>query len=61
VVTVFQQRGGILDPIGEYRAPHAHSVAVDPVSHRVYLPLANVGGRPVLRILTAAGRPESAR
>jgi DNA-binding beta-propeller fold protein YncE len=30
----------------------AHSVAVDPRTHRVYLPLAHVGGRPVLRVLT---------
>ena len=61
VVTVFQQGEGILDRIGDYRAPDAHSVAVDPVSHKVYLPLANVGGRPVLRVLTAADRPGSAR
>ncbi len=54
LVTVFQERARELDPIGEYRAPGAHSVAVDPASHRVYLPLANVGGRPVLRILEPA-------
>jgi YVTN family beta-propeller protein len=29
----------------------AHSVAVDPNTHLVYLPLADVGGRPVLRVL----------
>jgi DNA-binding beta-propeller fold protein YncE len=29
----------------------AHSVAVDPASHRLYLPLANVQGRSVLRVL----------
>ena len=51
VVTVFQQRGPGLQPLGEYRAPAAHSVSVDPATHRVYLPLENVGGRPVLRIL----------
>jgi hypothetical protein len=33
------------------RIPHAHTVAVDPATHRVYLPLENVNGRPVLRIL----------
>ncbi len=33
---------------------HAHSVAVDPVTHRVYLPLEDVGGRPVLRVLKPA-------
>jgi DNA-binding beta-propeller fold protein YncE len=39
-----------LRPIGEIRAPHSHTVAVDPRTHLVYLPLENVGGRPVLRI-----------
>jgi YVTN family beta-propeller protein len=31
--------------------PNAHSVAVDPDTHLVYLPLASVGGRSVLRVL----------
>jgi DNA-binding beta-propeller fold protein YncE len=39
-----------LRPIGEIRAPHSHTVAVDPRTHLVYLPLENVGGRPVLRV-----------
>lgn len=33
---------------------HAHSVAVDPKSHRVYFPLESVDGRPVLRIMRPA-------
>jgi DNA-binding beta-propeller fold protein YncE len=33
--------------------PSAHTVAVDPQSHRVYLPLEKVGDRPVLRVLQA--------
>jgi DNA-binding beta-propeller fold protein YncE len=33
--------------------PNAHSVAVDPATHRVYFPLESVGGRPVLRIMDA--------
>jgi len=33
--------------------PNAHSVAVDPSTHRVYFPLASLGGRPVLRIMEA--------
>ena len=37
--------------------PHAHSVAVDPATHRVYFPLENVGGRPVLRIMGARVSP----
>lgn len=32
-------------------APHAHSVATDPTTHRVYFPLENVDGHPVLRIM----------
>ncbi len=31
--------------------PNAHSVAVNPETHHVYLPLTDVGGRPVLREL----------
>jgi DNA-binding beta-propeller fold protein YncE len=34
-------------------APNAHSVAVDPVSHRVYFPLESIGGKPVLRVMDA--------
>ena len=51
VVSVFAARGETLQPLGAYRAPHAHSVAVDPRTHRVYLPLEQINGRPVLRIL----------
>jgi DNA-binding beta-propeller fold protein YncE len=42
--------GNSLRPIGEVRAPHAHTVAVDPRTHLVYLPLENVDGHPLLRI-----------
>jgi len=52
VVSVFQLDGGELHQLGEMRAPHAHSVSVDPRTHRVYLPLENVGGRPVLRVMS---------
>ena len=51
VVAVFGERDGSLVQLGWYRAPKAHSVAVDPATHRVYLPLADVSGRPVLRVL----------
>ena len=47
-------KGTTLRPIEEVRAPHAHTVAVDPRTHRVYLPLENIGGRPVLRIYEAS-------
>lgn len=51
VVSEFVVEGNGLTRLGDLRAPHAHSVAVDPRTHRVYLPLQNVGGHPVLRIL----------
>jgi len=51
VISAFDIRGDSLGVLPSYRAPHAHSVAVDPTSHLVYVPLENVGGRPVLRIL----------
>jgi len=38
--------------IGQGRIdPSAHSVAVDPRTHRVFFPLENVGGQPVLRVM----------
>jgi hypothetical protein len=52
LVRAFEAAGPTLRPVGEVRAAHAHSVSVDPRTHRVYLPLENVGGRPVLRIMS---------
>ena len=56
-VSVFEERfsgqQASLAPFGEYRAPHAHSVSVDPATHRVYVPLQDVNGKPTLRILEA--------
>src|SRR2546427_588182 len=51
VVAVVDEGDGSLAQLGWYRAPRAHSVAVDPATHRVYLPLADVSGHPVLRVL----------
>jgi DNA-binding beta-propeller fold protein YncE len=53
-LAMFNERGATLTSAGEYRAPHAHTVAVDPATHRVYLPLQDIGGKPVLRILQPA-------
>jgi len=55
VLSAFWLDGVTLKPIGEIRAPHAHTVSVDPRTHRVYLPLENINGRPVLRIYEPAG------
>ena len=56
-VSIFEERfvdGAMrLAFLGEYRAPHAHSVSVDPATHRVYVPLQDVNGKPTLRILEA--------
>ncbi len=51
VVAVFEEGDGSLTQLGWYRAPQAHSVAVDRSTHRVYLPLADVNGHAVLRVL----------
>jgi Uncharacterized conserved protein len=51
VLSPFAVDRSVLHALPELRAPHAHTVAVDPITHRVYLPLENVDGRPVLRIL----------
>jgi hypothetical protein len=34
-----------------FLAPNAHTVAVDPATHRVYFPLESVAGHPVLRVM----------
>jgi DNA-binding beta-propeller fold protein YncE len=50
-VSVFEEAGRGLVPLGRLDMPSAHTVAVDPRSHLVYLPLERVDGRPVLRIM----------
>ncbi len=53
VVSVFQLRDRPLEKLEDLHvAPNAHSIAVNPTTHDVYLPLKEVGGRPVLRIMT---------
>ena len=39
---------------GVLELPHGHTVSVDSSTHLVYLPLENVKGRPVLRLMSAA-------
>lgn len=51
VITIFDERERGLQKVGEgLFAPNAHSVAVDRSTHRVYFPLQNINGKPVLRI-----------
>ena len=51
VLSAFWADGMTLRPAGEYRAPHAHTVGLDSRTHRLYLPLQDIGGRPVLRVI----------
>ncbi len=55
-VTVFDERDGKLVRVGQVTLPHAHTVSVDPRTHLVYFPLQDVGGRPLLRIMSARRR-----
>lgn len=55
VVSVFTATLSALAHEGDVTMPHAHSVAVDPRTHLVYFPLQDVGGHPVLRVMS--GRP----
>ncbi len=51
IIAVFAARGSTLEKIGQgHLAPSAHTIAVDSQTHRVYVPLENVNGRPVLRV-----------
>lgn len=52
VITILDERDRGLTKIAEgLLAPNAHTVAVDSSTHRVYFPLQNLNGKPVLRIL----------
>ena len=55
-ISAFEARNDSLVSLPSYHARHAHSVAVDPATHLVYVPLESVDGRPVLRILTLEQR-----
>jgi DNA-binding beta-propeller fold protein YncE len=57
VVAAFRERGDGAVKLGEsYLAFEAHSVAVDP-EHRVYFPLQNLHGHPVLRVMVPDADP----
>ena len=61
VVAVFDERGDTLVRAGRVTMPNAHTVAVSPRTHLVYIPLKNMGGRPVLRIMEATPPATSER
>ena len=57
IISVFDERGRDLEKVGEgFFARDAHTIAVDSSTHRIYLPLQNVGGKPVLRIALPSDR-----
>lgn len=52
VVSVYDVGNGRLVRIAQaFLHLHAHVVAVDPATHRVYFPLQDVGGKPVMRVM----------
>ncbi|HKS91091.1 MAG TPA: hypothetical protein VJQ83_04110, partial [Tepidiformaceae bacterium] len=54
VVSVFREDGKKLTKVGEgLLERNAHTVAVNPQTHEVYFPLANVDRRPVMRVMEA--------
>jgi DNA-binding beta-propeller fold protein YncE len=61
ILTVFETKNRAFEKIGQsIFAANAHVVAVDQRSHRVYFPIANSAGRPLLRIslpTRPGGRP----
>jgi DNA-binding beta-propeller fold protein YncE len=55
VISVFRVARNAVRKIREaHVAAKAHTVAVDPGTHQVYLPLENVDGKPLLRIMQPA-------
>jgi YVTN family beta-propeller protein len=51
VVSVFDEHGRTLKKVNEgYVDPGSHAVAADQDTHYMYLPLQNIGGKPILRI-----------
>lgn len=59
VLNVFEVDHQHVTSLGELRMPHAHTVAVDPATHLVYLPLERLGGRPVLEIYRPEEGPDA--
>lgn len=52
MVAVFKESGRSLVPLGRaFLASAAHTVAVDPRTHRVYFALQNIDGKPVIRVM----------
>ncbi len=50
-VEVFKIGRDGLSRLGKFEAPAAHTIAVDPTTHRVYLALKSVDGKPMMWVL----------
>jgi YVTN family beta-propeller protein len=60
VLAIFDEHGTALTKVGQGMvASRAHVVAVDAATHRIYLPLEDVGGHPALRILAPSSGARS--
>jgi hypothetical protein len=55
VVQTFRTEGQDLVSLGELRIRSSHTVAVDPATHLVYLPIERLGDSPVLEIYEPDG------
>jgi hypothetical protein len=54
-LTAFSETDTGLNPLAKGDVgPNAHAVAVDPDTGHIYLPIANLGGQPVLREISVA-------
>lgn len=52
IITVFDEQDKTLHEKASAKlADHAHAVAVDQATHRVYFPLQDINGRPILRVM----------
>jgi len=52
VLAIFAEGNGGLVKLGQdLVGPRAHAIVVDQQTHRIYLPLENSGGQPVLRVM----------
>lgn len=52
-VSIFSTKANTLTKLEDVFAPSAHTIAVNSQTHDIYLPLENIGNRPVLRVMTA--------
>ena len=51
-ITIFKEDGRAFQWLGSYTyGVNTHSLALDEETHDIYIPLAKVGGRPILRIM----------